>query len=442
MIPSYGKRAGWVPKTIEDFADGGAYPEINVPQFPIVGAGNQMVKKDVVAKFLPPTDLGPIDLASVSEEKLSKPKKEDLLSTIERTKAALEAITKKKISSSLPNRCATATEPSTYIKYVPQQSSSQKIIRMVNIQKDPCEPPKFRINKKIPQGPPSPPAPVMHSPPRKLTVSEQKEWRIPPCISNWKNPKGYTIPLDKRLAADGRGTQGVQINDKFAKFAEALYIADRKAREGVEMRAQIEKKLAQKEKEKKEDILKKLAQKAREERAGLKKTTGEEEVEERDQIRADKQKERRREKNLERAAPHIKNKNSREREITEQIALNLANPKASSNELSFDQRLIDQTRGISSGFGDEDDYSVYDKPWKESTKVGNSIYRPRGLQDTEDEISKITGKSFSGAKHGDRDGPVPFVPATKSTQASNEDIFGIDTFLKEAKKSTKRKHEN
>lgn len=40
--------------------------------------------------------------------------------------------------------------------------------------------------------------------------------------------KGYTIPLDKRLAADGRGLQTVHINENFAKLAEALYIADRK----------------------------------------------------------------------------------------------------------------------------------------------------------------------------------------------------------------------
>ena len=31
--------------------------------------------------------------------------------------------------------------------------------------------------------------------------------------------QGYTIPLDKRLAADGRGLQEVQINDKFAKLS-------------------------------------------------------------------------------------------------------------------------------------------------------------------------------------------------------------------------------
>lgn len=86
-----------------------------------------------------------------------------------------------------------------------------------------------RINKKIPKGPPSPPAPVLHSPTRKVTVKEQQEWKIPPCISNWKNAKGFTVPLDKRLAADGRGLQQTHVNENFAKLAEALYIADRKA---------------------------------------------------------------------------------------------------------------------------------------------------------------------------------------------------------------------
>ena len=47
-----------------------------------------------------------------------------------------------------------------------------------------------------------------------------------------------------------------------------------KAREAVEMRAQIEKKLAQKEKEKREENLRQLAQKAREERAGIRRADG------------------------------------------------------------------------------------------------------------------------------------------------------------------------
>ena len=67
--------------------------------------------------------------------------------------------------------------------------AKQRVIRMVEQQRDPMEPPRFKTNKKIPRGPPSPPAPVMHSPTRKTTVKEQQEWKIPPCISNWKNPK-------------------------------------------------------------------------------------------------------------------------------------------------------------------------------------------------------------------------------------------------------------
>ena len=81
----------------------------------------------------------------------------------------------------------------------------------------------------------------MQSPPRSIDASEQDDWKIPPSIPNWKvnfylfhelgvsfnmvclqNPKGYTIPLDKRLAADGRGLQEVQINDNFAKLSEVI----------------------------------------------------------------------------------------------------------------------------------------------------------------------------------------------------------------------------
>lgn len=35
IIPPYGHRKNWVPRTPEDFADGGAFPEIHVPQFPL-----------------------------------------------------------------------------------------------------------------------------------------------------------------------------------------------------------------------------------------------------------------------------------------------------------------------------------------------------------------------------------------------------------------------
>jgi SNW domain-containing protein 1 len=89
------------------------------------------------------------------------------------------------------------------------------------------------------------------------------DWKVPPCISNWKNAKGYTIPLDKRLAADGRGLMEVTINDGFAKLSESLYVAEARAREAVETRAKIQRELLSKEKDRKEEELRSLAQQAR-----------------------------------------------------------------------------------------------------------------------------------------------------------------------------------
>jgi SNW domain-containing protein 1 len=139
---------------------------------------------------------------------------------------------------------------------------------MVDMPVDPMEPPKHQ-HKKVPRAPGSPPPPVLHSPPRKVTAKEQADWVIPPCISNWKNAKGYTIPLEKRLAADGRGLQEVKINDGFAKLAEALALANRHSQEEVRQRALMQQRVAQKEKEAKEQSLRVLAQRARDERAGV-----------------------------------------------------------------------------------------------------------------------------------------------------------------------------
>ena len=130
------------------------------------------------------------------------------------------------------------------------------------------EPPKHKI-KKVPRGGGSPPVPVLHSPPRKLTVADQQAWKIPACVSNWKNARGYTIPLDKRLAADGRGLQDITINNKFASLSESMYIAERKAAEDLRTRNQIRKKMALKEKADKEEELREMASRARMERAGV-----------------------------------------------------------------------------------------------------------------------------------------------------------------------------
>lgn len=163
-------------------------------------------------------DLVPLAKRSDLKEKdkeLERPSEEAVFSTAERTRLALEKVTSGKIAAARPTTVALKDSASSqYIRYTPASTSDQgkqRIIKMSEVQEDPLEPPRFK-HKKIPRAPDGPPPPVMQSPPRRATVQEGKDWQIPPCISNWKNNKGYTIALDKRLAADGRGLQDVSEN--------------------------------------------------------------------------------------------------------------------------------------------------------------------------------------------------------------------------------------
>lgn len=481
--PPYGQRRGFVPRSENDFGDGGAYPEIQVAQYPLdMGApsnagkksnalalqtdANGKVKYDLIARqghgkdkivYSNISQLLPAEVLSEDAEELQRPTDDDIADLTESTRAALEKLTNQKISAALPLRAAEKAAPAQYIRYTPAQQGNgefnsgakQRVIRMVEAQVDPIEPPRFKTSKKVPRGPPSPPAPVLHSPSRKVSVKEQKEWKVPPCISNWKNAKGYTIPLDKRLAADGRGLQQVHINEKFAKMAEALYIADRKAREAVEARAQLEKKLAQKEKEKKEDELRAMAQRAREERNGIRFGADEdtsEAVRERDEIREARHRERARDRNLARAAPDKRTKlqKDRERDISEQIALGMPAKTQFTGESAFDQRLFNTSKGMDSGYGDDEAYNVYDKPWREGGSLANHIYRPSKQVDSDiygGDLDKIVNtnrfvpdKDFAGADRSgqtQRSGPVQF--------EKEDDIFQLDKFLDTAKKGSKRK---
>ena len=313
-----------------------------------------------------------------------------------------------------PTHVKSASSDPTYIKYTPQQPENgitNRMIRIVEAPVDPFDPPRFR-HKKIPRGinrscvsksltflgPGSPPAPVMHSPPRKVTEEEQKAWFIPPCISNWKNAKGYTIPLDKRLAADGRGLQEVTINDKFAKFSEALYVAAQHTREEIEKRQQLQRKLAEKEKEAKEDTLLELARRAREEKATLStipepqrysedresSVSAHNRDEDRDGYQERERARRERERDIHQQV-RMKDRKSKgraelaDRDVSEKIALGVAASNVTRESL-YDQRLFNRSQGIGSGFKDDEAYNLYDNPLFQGSAAA-SIYRPKKLDD-------------------------------------------------------------
>ncbi|KAL1535905.1 SNW/SKI-interacting protein A-like [Salvia divinorum] len=529
-VPPYLKRAGFKPSKPEDFGDGGAFPEIHYAQYPL-GMGrsrskpgaktlpltvdergnlryDSIVRQDENAKkivYSQHSDLVPVfakDDAKEDDMDVDEKQKE-IDETTQQTKAALEQIVNVRLSAAQPKNVPKTSTDSKFIKYKPSQQSAafnsgakERIIRMVEMPVDPLEPPKFK-HKRVPKASGSPPVPVMHSPPRPVTVKDQQDWKIPPCISNWKNPKGYTIPLDKRLAADGRGLQEVQINDNFAKLSEALYVAEQKAREAVAVRSKVQKEMMMKEKEKKENELRVLAQKARSERTGVASAGGismpseravndgdmsveyergrderirdervrdervrdgpketREEKEERlgrEKIRVERKRERERERRLEAKDASMGKKSKitrdRDRDISEKVALGMANTGARGGEVMYDQRLFNQEKGMDSGFATDDAYNIYDKGLFTAQSAMTTLYKPNKNDDDEmyggadeqlDKIKKTerfkVDRAFTGTS--ERSGPRDR-PVEFDREQPEEDPFGLDQFLTEVKTGKK-----
>ncbi|KAI7229306.1 Pre-mRNA-processing protein [Hortaea werneckii] len=518
--PPYGQRIGWRPRSVEDFGDGGAFPEIPVAQYPLEmgkkgGAPSESnalalrvdnegkVKYDDIARrghsekrivHASFKDLIPLrQRADVGEISLERPDEEEVQASKERTQKALQTLVDGTLAAQKPKNVKGTSRPEpTFVRYTPANNQmgdggkkQDRIMKIVQRQQDPMEPPKHKM-KKVPRGPPSPPPPVMHSPPRKLTAEDQEAWRIPPPVSNWKNSKGYTIPLDKRLAADGRGLQDVTINDKFAQFAEALHTADRHAREEVQSRARMQQRLAEKEKEEKEDNLRKLAQKAREDREAAmgerqppkrdarsrsgsvdsrssydsrssrsrsssysrspsrSDDGGERDRRERERQRAEKRREAQREmrqKNMGQERRMQMMAREQNRDISEKVALGLAKP-TQSKETMYDSRLFNQSSGFAAGFNED---QPYDKPLFAERDALNSIYRPNVGEDDEedagetmekiqntkrfDTLGKAPKEGFKGTDTKEaRSGPVMF------ERDRGDDPFGVDAMIAEAAK--------
>ncbi|KAK0651815.1 putative puff-specific nuclear protein Bx42 [Cercophora newfieldiana] len=490
--PEYPNRAGWRPRGPEDFGDGGAFPEIPVAQY-VWGQKGQAKSNALVVQV---DGEGKVDYSAIARQghstdrvihtsfkdliplrqraeagdlDLSRPSQEQVAETAERTRKALEALVSGAVATQKPkNINAGGKRDPTFVRYTPSaqmgdnSKKQDRIFKIVEPQRDPMEPPKFK-HKKIPRGPPTPPPPVMHSPPRKLTAQDQEDWRIPPTVSLWKNPKGFTVPLDKRLAADGRNLQDVQINDKFAQFSEALFMADRHAREEVRQRAMMQQRLAEKEKLQKEEHLRQLAQEARAERAGGRRRSrsrsesysgsdsgsesdrSERERREarREKLKDDERKMRQSRMGAERRAQVMARE--MDRDISEKIALGLAKPTQSAEGM-YDSRLFNQSSGFDSGFNED---NHYDKPLFAAQDAISSIYRPRAGADDDDEadgdqeLSRIQKTSrfgealgrgtFKGVEEAEaREGPVQF-------EKDVADPFNVDKFLSQVEQSSSSK---
>jgi len=508
----------FVPRSLQDFDDGGAFPEIHVAQYPR-HMGNPHLKKkstgtsraivnveiddkgevsyDAIVKSGTNSDkkvyskLEDMQSREAKPEDVTMPTSEDEQTTVERTQAALDRLLAKKTALNKPSGSAMVNaetsknmeEKTQFIKYSARPdapgynpAAAKRVIQMVPAQVDPMMPPKHK-HVKAPRGPAEDPVPVLHAPPAKLTKEERDQWNIPACISNWKNTRGYTIPLDKRLAADGRGLREHTINSNFATLSESLYVAEKQARQEVRMRAQVQKKLAMQGKDRREEELRELANQARLERSGLaapntkndeseddsdhhsssmpKKgklpidygsSSDEDDVNggrreetdegvaarQRERLRKERRREREKELRQENNMELKKRKLEAERDVSEKIALGV-HTGTGGGAGEVDSRLYSQSAGMDSGFGADDEYNTYSKPLfdRQAGVTSASIYRPtRGETEynADESYEKLVkgattkfqpAKGFAGAegggeiRAGPRTAPVQFEKSNK-----------------------------
>lgn len=158
--PPYGQRSGWRPRAPEDFGDGGAFPEIPVAQYPwgkdASSKSNALVvqvdkegKVDYTAiarqghsndRIIHASfkDLIPLrQRAEAGDLDLSRPSKEEVEATAERTKNALAALVSGAVASQKPKNINinTKREP-TFVRYTPSAQmgdNSKKQDRIMKI---------------------------------------------------------------------------------------------------------------------------------------------------------------------------------------------------------------------------------------------------------------------------------------------------------------------
>ena len=384
-----------------------------------------------------------------SNTSLSKPSIEQTNQTTLETKLALEALCSRRIKHSQTikstNPLFSKNQNSKYLKYTPSNSSKSKIIQITNRPIDPLSTNNYTF-QKIPHSNtyPSIFVPVMHSPQRKITYEDQRDWKIPPCVSISKNPKGLVIPLDIRLANDGRNLKEFQVNKNFSKFADVLFLAEKRARAEIEERNRIAESIQIKAELKKEEELREAAKQARLERKAInsgtslsnissvntvrsdataefllgKKNERDElirEKNERNQLRALRKKEIENDRKVEMLINNNKRKfGNKEREINEKIALG-----ESVKGNLYDNKLYEKNINLNENDNSEDG-DVYDKPLFNEEKNIEQIYKNEN-ENNKKVIQKLIekgGKMFAEGNVNDldgikRNGPVQFEKGDK-----------------------------
>lgn len=304
---------------------------------------------------------------------IPRPSQEEVEATTERTRKALEIILQQKLGKT----STTNKSQSEFIRYNSTNvlnsgaATSSRLIKIVDVQQDPMAPPKFKQKKQFEAAPFEPIAPILHAPVAKLSQEEQKKWYIPPAISNWKNPNGYSIALDKRLAVNRSNPNLFKdegMNENFVNLSKALDDADKKARDELKMRNAMKKRQLEEETKQKEEQLKLMAEKAREKRFGnrdynVRQTR---EYQERLQDRENRRRRAQRELKLNRSNDDRTKQFGKNRDISERTEMSQTKTTKKPADSQFDSRLF-----TNSVVPQHSETEVYDKPLFLQKSVSN-----------------------------------------------------------------------
>ena len=401
---------------------------------------------------------------------LQKPSEESTLQNIYNTKKALEKLSNHRIKTYQSFKTNNLNVDSNknnqlcykYINYQFDSNNNNKnsnknshLIKLVALPVDPLSNLKYK-HHKIPLSNTNEKnfVPVLHSAPAPLSLEEQKKWKIPPCVNMSNNPKGLVIPLDIRLANDGRNLREYKANKNFAKFADILAMTEKNVRKEIEERNKIAQSIQIAAAMKKEKELKEAAKQARMERKSYtnknstnnnssmvysldtsdilnnkeegnyllknkrerSKDKEEKERKERNELREIRKKEIEYERRLE----LIKQYEKEGRDINDKILLGQNNMINNNNVI--DSRLYELEGGIENPFDYNEDCQVYDKPLFNGKNKLSNIYKnfnSLGGENSKKLMGKILsqkGKLFNSdleAINSRKEGPVQFEKANK-----------------------------
>lgn len=351
---------------------------------------------------------------------IPQPTAEDIQASYNKTLDFLKSLDAKHVENSTSAKKAS-------VKTTTIGNCSVKVTTAVQ---DPLQPARFKKSGKV-YTPnledDATPTTILHeNAAPQLTAEERAKWQIPALVSQWKNPKGYTV---ERTVGSGEGTGVSDVNEGFSELSSALEQADKEAKDRLRQKSEAKQLAYEKEVQAKEEKLQLLA--ARRHRGQLPTISG------RGPLRIEKP----------RSAPSIQSKpqpakaqgvlierlrelaHQEGRDVSDKVLLGTAKATAAP-EVGYDSRLF--LKGARSGARQQAE-QVYTDPLfaqqgidsiyrTDYSKLDSRVAAESGEQGDDGSVMAAVGKA-SGTNRG----PIEFSRASDVKKSSDSKQHGLQS---------------